>query len=135
MERNSTRGRYVKVLKVSPRTAPNSRRSLWPLLEKKTNRTTVAIHARSHFILCRDTCGVVSNFNSVRSSCGRDNARSTTLVGSGTRMKRLGINGIVDTLQAHFAVISEDFAFGVSKNTTKYVNIVRMMSSIPSLSG
>jgi hypothetical protein len=30
----------------------------------------------------------------------------------------LGIDGIVDTLQAHFAVISGYFALGVSENTT-----------------
>jgi hypothetical protein len=46
-------------------------------------------------------------------------------------MIRLAIDGIVDSLQAlRFRV---HFAFGVSETTTKYVDIVRMISSIPSL--
>jgi transcription antitermination factor NusA-like protein len=40
---------------------------------------------------------------------------------------------MVDTLQAHFIMISEIFRIQVSENTTKYVDIIRMISSIPSL--
>jgi hypothetical protein len=46
---------------------------------------------------------------------------------------RLGIDGIVDILQAFFAAISGTFRIRVSENITKYVDIVRMISSIPSL--
>jgi hypothetical protein len=48
---------------------------------------------------------------------------------------RLGIDGIDDIFYAHFAVIRVYFAFGVSENTTKYTDIVRMISSISSLKG
>jgi hypothetical protein len=50
---------------------------------------------------------------------------------SGGRPVRPGIDGIVDILQAHISLrFPVDFAFRVSENTTKNVDIVRMMSSI-----
>jgi hypothetical protein len=44
---------------------------------------------------------------------------------------RLGIDDIVNILQAYFATISVHF---VSEDTTEYVSIVRMIPSIHSLS-
>jgi hypothetical protein len=59
---------------------------------------------------------------------------SSFFISAVTRKVRLGIGGIVDVSQAHFVAIRVYFALGVSENTTKYVDIVRMISSIHSLS-